>query len=101
MTTTYFADRIAPPPKTDSFTEQYRWNYRVFELLNGILTLPGYAVDPDPTHLLFSDEATSTSHSIHVRLTRLEKAVALMNSPDLNEIRRELDELKNMISVEV
>lgn len=33
----YRFDKIPPPPTVESFQEQYRWNYRVFELLNGVI----------------------------------------------------------------
>lgn len=45
---TYRFDKIPPPPKTDIFQEQYRWNYRVFELLNGVVKLLATEVEVTP-----------------------------------------------------
>ena len=36
---TFRADKLPPPPKTESYTELYRWNYRLFELVNAIQSL--------------------------------------------------------------
>lgn len=34
---TFRSDKLPPPPRTSEPLELYRWNYRVFELLNGIV----------------------------------------------------------------
>lgn len=42
---TYTAAKLSPPPKTDDWRELYRWQYRVFELLNGIQSILGSGIE--------------------------------------------------------
>lgn len=39
---TFRSDKLPPPPKTENYIELYRWNYRLFELLNGIIDIVAY-----------------------------------------------------------
>jgi hypothetical protein len=44
---TFRADKLPPPPKTENFNELYRWYYRVFELMNGIIEMYLYQTRPE------------------------------------------------------
>ena len=101
MSPVVYADRIPPPPKTESFQEQYRWNYRVFELLNGNLLLPGRAIEPFPEQLMYSDESSSKVAEMDGRIREIERVMKLTDVASLSEIRRELNELKKMLVMEV
>lgn len=39
---TFRADKLPPPPKTEGWRELYRWLYRVFEMMNGIIDIVAY-----------------------------------------------------------
>lgn len=39
---TFRSDKLPPPPKTEGWRELYRWLYRVFEMLNGIIEIVSY-----------------------------------------------------------
>ncbi len=39
---TFRSDKLPPPPKTENFNELYRWYYRLFEMMNGIIDIVAY-----------------------------------------------------------
>ena len=50
---TFRADILQPPPKQNAGAEEiYRWNYRVFELLNGIRTLLASGIESVPVGVI-------------------------------------------------
>ena len=49
---TFRSDKLPPPPKTESYKELYRWNYRLFELVNAIQSLIAGGVENTPVGLI-------------------------------------------------
>ena len=98
---TYRADRLPPPPKTESFQEIYRWNYMIFELLNGIRSLNGDGIDPGLNFLMYSDDNNSRAGVLEYRIKNLENILLTRDAPSIEELRKELADIKKLIVMEV
>lgn len=71
---TFRADRIPPPPKTESTQELYRWNYRIFELLNAIQTLLATGIENTPAGLITGTDLQTVIGQINTLIVALQSA---------------------------
>jgi hypothetical protein len=69
---TFRADKLPPPPKTESYIELYRWNYRLFELVNAIQSLIAGGVESVPIGLITGTDLQTVIGQLNSLVTSLQ-----------------------------
>ena len=99
---TFRADILPPPPKTESAFELYRWNYRIFELLNGIqkLLASGVILEPAPVGQIAGVTVQDMTGQIDSILEELQLGGYVPNH-SIYELEKRVAELEKRISLGV
>jgi hypothetical protein len=74
---TYQSSKLPPPPKEGSVQEQYRWLYRVFELLNGIQSILAEGVEVLPSSPLTGDDLQTVIDEVAALILALQGNLAI------------------------
>jgi hypothetical protein len=72
---TYSAEKLRPPKPVEDPKDEYRWRYRVFELLNGIQEILGTGVGVTPVGIL-------TATNLQTLVGQLNTLVASLQATD-------------------
>ncbi len=57
---TFASEKLPPPPKTQDWREQYRWNYLLFEYINGIRKLLASGIENTPVGSITATDVQGT-----------------------------------------
>lgn len=74
---TYRADKLPPPPKTDNYQERYRWYYRIFEVINGVVTLLASGIETTPRTNITATDLDSALGQIDLLIPDVNEHAAL------------------------